>query len=139
MELFVKNWYFAFLKLVMQQLSTLNIFLAIVYVLLYLKSGTFNSTSGIFMIIVFNWLALRGFQLNTYRWRVWHYLIAAWVLYFIGRLVYGGISILDSSITYGFMSSDTLTYLLVNFLFCMLVLVQLIKYAYENYKELKLN
>lgn len=137
--MFVKNWYFAFLKLAMQRLSTLNIFLAIIYVLVYLKSGTFNSTAGIFMIIVFNWLALRDFQLNNYRWRFWHYLIGAWVLYFIGRLLYGAANILDSSITYGFMTADTLTYLAVNILFCTLVLLQVVMYVYRNYKELKLN
>lgn len=123
----------------MQKLSSLNIILAMVYVLVYLKSGTFNSTAGIFMTILFNWLGLRGFQLDEYRWKIWHYFIALWVMYFIGTLAYGTINILKSSITYNFISVDTLTYLVVNFVFCALVVVQFTIYAYRNYIELKLN
>ena len=44
----------------LQKLSYLNLIFAIVYLLTYLKSGTFNSTAGIFVVIVFNWLYLRA-------------------------------------------------------------------------------
>ena len=70
-----------------QKLSSLNIILAIIYVLVYLKGGTFNSTAGILMIIVFNWLGLRSFELDTYKWGIWHYLTGVWSLYFIGTLI----------------------------------------------------
>lgn len=123
----------------MQKLSSLNIVLSIIYVLVYLKSGTLNSTAGIFMITVFNWLALRSFQLNDYRWKIWHYLIALWVVYFVGTLVYGAINILSSSIAYNFISDDTIVYLIINSVFCALLIIQLIMYAYKNYIELKLN
>ncbi len=123
----------------MQKLSSLNIVLSIIYVLVYLKSGTLNSTAGIFMITVFNWLALRSFQLNDYRWKIWHYLIALWVVYFVGTLVYGAINILSSSIVYNFISDDTIVYLIINSVFCALLIIQLIMYAYKNYIELKLN
>ncbi|MES2651006.1 MAG: hypothetical protein V4663_04665 [Bacteroidota bacterium] len=123
----------------MQKLSSLNIVLSIIYVLVYLKSGTLHSTAGIFMITVFNWLALRSFQLNDYRWMIWHYLIALWVVYFVGTLVYGAINILSSSIVYNFISDDTIVYLIINSVFCALLIIQLLMYAYKNYIELKLN
>lgn len=122
----------------MQKISLVNIILAIIYVLVYLKSGTFNSTAGIFMIIIFNWLALKSFYQDDYRWRIWHYLIGAWTVYFIGTLMYGVIHILSSSITYTFMSTDTVIYLTVNFIFCALVMIQMIRYSYRNYITLKL-
>lgn len=120
-----------------QKLSSLNIIFAIVYVLLFLKNGTFNSTAGIFMIVVFNWLGLRAFQIDNYRWKVWDYLTGIWSLYFIGTLVYGEINILSASIEYNFISNDILMYLVINFLFCVSVSIHLILYAYKNYKQLK--
>ncbi len=119
-----------------QKISFFNIVFAIIYMLVYLKSGTFNSTMGIFMIIVFNWLGLRSFQLDEYRWRIWHYFIALWTVYFIGTLVYGWINMLSLSIAYNFISNDTLTYLIINFVFCTSVTIHLILYAYKNYKQL---
>lgn len=120
-----------------QKLSSLNIVLAIVYVLVFLKSGTFNSTAGIFMIIVFNWLGLRSFQLDDYRWRIWHYLTGIWSLYYIGILVYGEVNILSAAIEFDFISNDTLMYLIINFLFCVSVGVHLVLYMYKNYQQLK--
>lgn len=126
------------IKISLQKLSSLNIFLAILYVLVYLKSGTFNSTAGIFMIIVFNWLGLRSFQLENHRWGIWHYLVGGWVLYFIGTLLYGAVNILCESIEFGFFSNDTVWYLVINFIFCGSILTQITSYGYKNYLEIKL-
>ena len=116
-----------------QKLSSLNIILAIIYVLVYLRSGTFNSTAGILMIIVFNWLGLRSFELDAYKWGIWHYLTGVWSLYFIGTLIYGAINILSAAIEFDFISNDTLWYLVVNFVFCLLVLTHVTSYGYKSY------
>jgi len=118
-----------------QQLSFLNIVLAILYVLVYLKSGTFNSTAGILMIIVFNWLGSRSFELDDYRWRIWHYFFGLWSLYFIGTLIYGAVNILGDVILYKVMGDETLSYLIINFVFCISVAVHLIIYLVKNYKQ----
>lgn len=118
-----------------QRLSSLNIIFAIIYVLLYLKSGTFNSTAGILAIIVFNWLGLRSFQVEEYKWGIWHYLIGGWTLYFIGTLVYGFENILSAAIEFNFISNDTLWYLVVNFVFCVFLLTHITIYGYKNYKQ----
>ncbi|MEJ5993672.1 hypothetical protein WG904_04500 [Pedobacter sp. Du54] len=120
-----------------QKLSSFNIILAIVYVLVYLKSGTFNSTTGILVIIVFNWLGVRSFHLDNYRWGILHYLTGAWTLYFIGTLVYGAVNIVSASIEFDFITDDTLWYLIVNFFFCTLVMIQLTHYGYKYYKQLR--
>ncbi|TCC93581.1 hypothetical protein EZ428_02075 [Pedobacter frigiditerrae] len=121
----------------LQKLSYFNLILAVVYLLVYLKSGTFNSTAGIFVIIVFSWLCLRSYQLDNYIWKVWHYLTGAWGLYFIGTIIYGIFNIVGPAIEYNFMSNDTLTYLIIGVVFCVSVLTHIIIYFLKNYKELK--
>jgi hypothetical protein len=119
----------------MQKLSSFNIIFAVIYVLIYLKSGTFNSTSGILAIIVFNWLGLRSFQLDNYHWGIWHYLTGGWILYFIGTLVYGAINILSASLEFNFISNDALVNLILTFIFCVLVMVHFGMYLRRNYME----
>ncbi|SFH13724.1 hypothetical protein SAMN04489864_105295 [Pedobacter insulae] len=123
----------------LHKLSYLNLFLAIVYGLIYLKSGTFNSVSGILMIIIFNWLALRSYQLDNYKWKLWHYSIGLWILYYLSTLFYGFINILGAVFEFDFMSNDTASYLTISFTFCLLVITQLFMYMYKNYKQLKYN
>lgn len=118
----------------LQKLSYFNLVLAIIYLLVYLKSGTFNSTAGIFMVIVFNWLCLRSYQLDNYKWKIWHYLTGLWSLYFIGTIIYGSVFILSSSLTYAFISNDTLTYLLISIVFSLSVLLHLGVYISTSYK-----
>ncbi len=118
----------------LQKLSYFNLVLAMVYLLVYLKSGTFNSTAGIFVVIVFNWLCLRSYQLDNYKWKIWHYLTGLWSLYFIGTIIYGSVFILSSSLEYSFISNDTLTYLLISIVFSMSVLLHLGVYVKESYK-----
>ena len=118
----------------LQKLSYFNLVLAMVYLLVYLKSGTFNSTAGIFVVIVFNWLCLRSYQLDNYKWKIWHYLTGLWSLYFIGTIIYGSVFILSSSLEYSFISNDTLTYLLISIVFSLSVLLHLGIYAKTSYK-----
>jgi hypothetical protein len=119
----------------LQKLSYFNLILAMVYLLVYLKSGTFNSTAGIFVVIVFNWLCLRSYQLDNYKWKIWHYLTGLWSLYFIGTIIYGSVFILSSSLEYSFISNDTLTYLLVSIVFSLSVLLHLGIYAKTSYRS----
>ena len=116
-----------------KKLSSLNIIFAIVYVIVYLKSGTFNSTSGILVIIVFNWLGLRSFELDDYKWGIWHYLTGGWTLYFIWTLMYGAVEIISAAIEFNFITNDTLTNLILTFIFCGFVIVQLGLYLWKNY------
>ena len=121
----------------LQKLSYVNIFFAIIYLLVYLKSGTFNSTAGIFMIIVFSWLALRSYQLEDYKWQIWHYFTGGWCLYYIGTLAYGSLNILKSVIEFNFAGSDTLIFLSMSFALVILVLGHLITYFTCNLKNKK--
>lgn len=123
----------------LQKLSYLNLLLAVVYGLIYLKSGTFNSISGVLMIIILNWLALRSFQLGDYQWTWWHYVVGLWSLYYISTLIYGFINVLNSVFEFDFISNDTGSYLAINFVFCLLVITQLLTYLYKNFKQLKHN
>lgn len=118
----------------LQKLSYFNLLMAIIYMLVYFKSGTFNSTAGIFVVIVFNWLALRSFEQDRYRWKVWHYLTGLWALYFIGTIVYGSVNILSSSLEYDFISNDTLIYLGTSVVFSVAVVGQLILYFKKSYQ-----
>jgi len=120
----------------LQKLSYLNLILAIAYLLIYLKSGTFNSTAGIFMVIVFNWLCLRSYQLDDYKWKVWHYLTGLWSIYFIGTIIYGSFFILSSAIEYSFISNDTTIYLIVSFAFSIAVVTHFIIYLLRSFNKL---
>ncbi|WP_316785869.1 hypothetical protein [Pedobacter frigiditerrae] len=121
----------------LQKLSYFNLILAIIYLLVYLKSGTFNSTAGIFVIILFSWLCLRSYQLDNYKWKIWHYLTGLWSLYFIGTIIYGIYNIIAPAIEYNFISNDTLTYLTIGIVFSISVLVHIIIYFLRSCKELR--
>ncbi|HTM97864.1 MAG TPA: hypothetical protein VL088_03935 [Pedobacter sp.] len=123
----------------LQKLSYLNLFLALAYGLIYLKSGTFHSITGVLMVVIFNWLALRSFQLDDYRWKLWHYLTGLWSLYYIATLIYGFVNVLSAVFEFKFITNDTSFYLTINFVFCCLVITQAVLYQYKNYKQLKYN
>ena len=118
-----------------QKLSYFNLIFAIIYVLVYLKDGTLNSTAGILMVIVFNWLALKSYQLENYKWKLWHYLTGLWSLYFIGTIIYGVFNIVAPAIEYNFVSNDTLTYLSIGIVFSISVLMHIIFYFLKNSKS----
>jgi hypothetical protein len=120
----------------LQKLSYLNIVLAIIYALVYLKNGTFNSTAGILVVIIFSWLGLRSYQLDNYRWKIWEYLTGLWSLYFIGTVLYGMINIVTSAIEVDYVSTDTLLYILVSILFSVSVAVYIIVYGLKNYRSM---
>jgi len=121
----------------LQKISYFNLMFAIVYVLVYLKNGTLNSTVGIFMIIVFNWLGLRSFQLDDYSWKIWHYLTGLWSLYYAGFVLYGVINILISSFEYNFISNDARIFLVLSFVFVIAVIVHFVVYFLKNLWSLK--
>lgn len=112
--------------------------MAIVYVLFYFKTINLNSV-GIFIIIIFNWLALRACQHENYKWGIWHYLAAFWSLYFIVFTAYGIYNIIASSIEYGFVSNDVNTYLFFGSFFTSAILSQLILFWLKaiNNKQLE--
>ena len=118
-----------------QKLSYFNLIFAIIYVLVYLKDGTLNSTTGILMVIVFNWLALRSYQLEDYKWKPWHYLTGLWSLYYAGFVLYGAMNILISSFEYNFVSNDTKTFLSLTFVFSLGVAIHFVIYLWKYLKH----
>ncbi|RZK39926.1 MAG: hypothetical protein EOO90_16810 [Pedobacter sp.] len=123
--------------MITKNLSSINIVFAVIYFLAYLRSGVFHSTAGISSIIVFNWLYLRSFEKDNYRWKVFHYISGLWMLYFAGSLIYGLLNILQSTITYGIMTNETLIFIIVNLAFCVLLLSHFVMYAVKNFKNLE--
>ena len=117
-----------------QKLSYFNLIFAIIYVLVYLKDGTLNSTVGILMVIVFNWLALRSYQLENYKWKLWHYLTGFWSLYYAGFIFYGAANIFISSIEYDFISNDTKTFLALSLIFSLAVCIHFAIYLRKHFK-----
>ena len=118
-----------------QKLSYFNLMFAIVYVLVYLKSGTLNSTTGIFTVIVFSWLGLRSYQVENYKWNIWHYLSGLWSLYYAGFVMYGVINVLISAFEYDFASYDTQIFLVLSFVFSTAVMVHFVIHFWKNLKE----
>jgi len=88
------------------------------------------------MVIVFSWLCLRSYQLDDYKWKVWHYLTGLWSIYFIGTIIYGAIFILSSAIEYSFISNDTTIYLIVSFAFSITVIAHFIIYLLRSFNKL---
>lgn len=118
----------------LQKLSYFNLFLAIAYIVVYLKNGTFTSTSGILAIVVFSWLAIRSFQMDDYKWKFWHYLFGLWSLYYAGLLGYGLYNVILPAITYGFISNENITYIVLTTLLVAGVLWHAIGYFLKNLK-----
>lgn len=118
----------------LQKLSYFNLCMAIVYMVIYLKSGTLNSTAGIFAIVVFNWLALRSYQQDDYKWKVWHYLFAIWSIYYAGFMTYGLINVVIPAFTYDFVSNDTLTFIALTTILVVGLLWQAVLYYFKNLK-----
>lgn len=104
------------------------------YLIVYLKSGNLTSTSGILAIVVLNWLALRSFQLGSYRWEIWFYPFALWSLYYAGLLVYGLVNVIAPAIEYSFMSNENLVYVALTAILVAGVLWHALAYFLKNLK-----
>jgi len=118
-----------------QRLSYFNLILAVIYLLVFLKSGTLNSTTGILMIIVFNWFGIRSYQLENYKWKIWHYLTGLWSLYYAGFVLYGAVNIAITAIEYEYLSNDTRTFLGLSFVFYLAVIFQFVSYLAKSIKN----
>ena len=90
---------------------------------------------GIVMIVVFNWLALRSYQIDDYKWSLWHYLSGLWSLYYVGFLLYGTVNVLLTVLEYQFASNDTLTFLILSAVLSITVVIQSITYFLKNLQE----
>lgn len=119
-----------------QRLAYLNIGLSVAYALIYLKNGTFNSTSGVLVIVVFSWLGLRSYQLDQYKWNALTYLVGLWSLYFIGTVVYGLINVISSAFEFSYIANDTLWYVAVSVIFSVSLTTYLAVYWLKNYREI---
>ncbi|MFD0940150.1 hypothetical protein [Pedobacter boryungensis] len=118
-----------------QKLSYFNLVFSLIYVLIYLKDGTLNSTLGILAFIVFSWLGLRSYQLDNYKWNLWQYLAGLWSLYYAGFLIYGSVNILISSFEYDFVSNDTILFLTLTFVLTIAVVLHFVIYFRKNLTE----
>lgn len=118
----------------LQKLSYINLLMAMIYLIVYLRSGTFNSTSGILAVVIFNWLYLRSYQLENYSWKIWHYISGLWSLYFMAIIGYGTLNIILVSIETEYVSPDILTNSIISILFMILVLTHLIGYWIKKLK-----
>lgn len=90
------------------------------------------------MIVVFNWLALRSYQVDDYKWSLWHYVAGLWSLYYIGVLLYGTLNVLQTVLEYRFASRDTLTFLILSTVLSIAVVFQSIFYFLKNLKKLSI-
>ncbi len=121
----------------LQRISYFNLMYAIAYALIYFREFTLNFTMGILMIVIFNWLALRSYQIENYKWSVWHYIIGACSLYYIGFLLYGTYHVIHTSIEYQFVSNDTIMFIVLCFTLSCCVLIQFLKYFLMNLGEIR--
>lgn len=112
----------------MNNLSYFNIGLSLIYLLFYLRSGTFNSTAGITAIVVFNWLAIRSFVTDRYGWTVWQYLFGLWSVYYSLYLGNGTYNLIATSIEVGFILQETLLNILLSLFLICGVLLHFIQY-----------
>lgn len=87
------------------------------------------------MVFIFNWLALKSFETDIYRWKFWHYLVALWCIYFLGTILYGALNILSSVLEFNFIANDTLLYLLLTFVSCTGIIAHIIYYFILNFKK----
>lgn len=121
----------------MNKLAYFNLFLIMAYLLIYLRSGNFNSSTGGLAVIIFHWLGLRSYETDNYEWGWWHYAVAGWILYFIGTVTYGTINILIPAFEYQFADSNTITLVTMSTLLSLSVIFYLIIYAKKNFDALK--
>ncbi len=123
----------------LQKISYFNLMFAIAYVLIFFRENTLNFTFGILMIVIFNWLALRSYQISNYKWSFWHYITGLWSTYYILFLLYGAVNVLQSSIAYQFASNDTITFIVSSFILSIFVLLQAIIYFLANLRQIRDN
>lgn len=121
----------------LQRISYFNLIYATAYALIYFRDNTINSSLGILMIMLLNWLALRSTQRENYKWSIWHYLSGLWTLYYIGFLMYGSLNIFLSAIEYHFASDDTITYLALTSILCVTTLLQIFNYGLKLTKSIE--
>lgn len=116
----------------LQKISYFNLMYAATYSIIYFRDNTINSTVGILMIILINWLALKSNQIENYRWTYLHYVSGLWSLYYIGFLLYGNFNIIFNIIEYHFASFDTMLFIVLSLILSLFVLIQLVLYFLKN-------
>lgn len=73
--------------------------------------------------------------MTNYKWAFLHYLTGLWSLYYVGTVLYGAVNVLSSAIEFDFITSDTITFLVLSFGLGVAVIIHFVIYFLRNYKE----
>ncbi|MNR05402.1 hypothetical protein D3C85_1214320 [compost metagenome] len=109
-------------------LSYFNIFMAVVYLLMFLLNGNLLVIFGILMVIVFSTLVIKMIQ-SRGRAGLIHYVLGLGSLGFAGFLLFGLVHIIEASIAYHYFS-NTLNYMVLTSLFVLSVVVHFILFCF---------
>lgn len=109
-------------------LSYFNIFMAIVYLLMFLLNGNLLVIFGVLMVIVFSTLVIKMIQ-SQGRSNLIHYALGLGSLGFAGFLLFGLVHIIKSSIAYHYFS-NTLNYTVVTSLFVLSMVVHFVLFCF---------
>lgn len=86
--------------MMIRTLSYLNLIFAVIYFLAYLQNGSFEAITGILMVVVFNWMVLRGLEKDSPKWTAFQWVNAALSLLFAVYISYGATILLLDAISY---------------------------------------
>ena len=114
------------------RLAYFNIFFIMAYLLVYLQSGSFVSSTGGIAIILFSWLGLRSHETENYNWKWWHYIVALWTLYFVGTVLYGTFNVILPAIEYAYADNSTIIYISMSLILSISNVSYFLLYFKEN-------
>jgi hypothetical protein len=110
----------------LRTLSYLNLIFAVLYFLSYLLNGNRWVVFGLLIVIIFNWMVLRGMETLQIKWPVLQWLAGAVTLLFASYMGYSAVLLLIDTVSYHYYPTETILLISSGLLFSFTIFLQLL-------------
>ena len=116
----------------LRTLSYLNLIFAVLYFLAYLLNGSRWVVFGLLIVIVFNWMVLRGMETLQIKWPVLQWLAGVITFLFASYMGCSTILLLIDTIAYNYYPTETILLISSGLLFSFTIFLQLLTSLYKK-------
>lgn len=116
----------------LRTLSYLNLIFAVLYFLAYLLNGNRWVVFGLLIVIVFNWMVLRGMETLEIKWSVFQWLAGVITLLFASYMGYSTVLLLIDTIGYHYYPAETILLISSGLFLSFTVFLQLLISLYKK-------
>lgn len=107
-------------------LSYFNLLLSVVYFFAYLQNGNSWAISGLLIVVVFNWLTLRGHEKQEFQWSVLQSLVAVPAILFAVYIGYSAVLLIIDAVAHLYYPWNTLLLIASGLIFAFTIFFQLV-------------